>query len=282
MTTTDSKQNFNGSKYKQDLNLILNGANYSLSMIFNHVTEGATVLDVGCACGDLGVVLKKVKHAELYGLEYDKESVKIAIETGAYQEVLPFDLNQINEESFPQYRAKFDFIVCADILEHLYNPKLTLNILKSYLKEGGFILASIPNIAHMSIKANLLLNNFTYTPTGLLDETHIHFFTYQSIAKDVSSLNLKIEECDFTMYDKIGSQPSNPYLALPIDIQKFLFKDYHSYVCQYIIKMSLSSDSEEDLLQNNLSKLDINEWTAPFYVLNYRKKLLEELFWADL
>ena len=280
MITKATTREFDGDKYR--INLNINAENSSYSMIFNHITDNATVLDVGCACGDLGVVLKNLKNAEMYGLEYNKKSIEIAKKTGAYKEIVHFDLDQINEDSLPQYRSKFDFIICGDILEHLRDPKFSLNILKSYLKPKGFILASIPNIGHMSVIANLLINDFTYTPIGLLDETHIHFFTYKSIVRDTCDLNLKVEECDFTMYSKTGSQPINPYPLLPIDIQKFLFKNYHFYVCQYVVKMSVSTDSQESLLENNFNKLNINEWTAPFYILNYRKQLLEELFLSDL
>ena len=226
--------------------------------------------------------LKKIKNAEVYGLEYNKKSAEIALSTGAYKDVIPFDLDLINRDDFPQYLSKFDFIICGDVLEHLKNPIFVLDILKSYLKDNGVIVASIPNISHMSIKANLLLNDFTYTPSGLLDETHVHFFTYKSIATETSKINLKIEDCDFTMRGKLGWQPNNPWPQLPNDIQKFLYRDYHSYVCQYVVKMSVSQDDKDTLFQNNLNKVDINELTAPFYILGYRNELLEELFLSDL
>ena len=280
MVIETSAQDCDGDKYKRELDLGME--NNSLSLMFNHITENSVVLDVGCACGDLGVALKNIKYAEVYGLDYNQDSVEMAKKTGAYKEVLRVDLDQINGESFPQYRSKFDFIVCGDILEHLRNPKFVLNVLKLCLKQGGSIIASIPNIAHMSIKANLLLNNFDYTPTGLLDKTHIHFFTYKSIAELLSSAGLTVDACDFTMFDKIGTQQNDPYPFLPNEIQKFLFKDYHSYVLQYVIKMSISSNDNTALLEHNLSQVNLNEWTAPLYILNYRNQILRELFLSDL
>ena len=273
-------RDFNAQKYHHTVNL--DNPNHPWVMMLNHITDNATILDVGCACGDFGVVLKNLKNAEVYGLEYNEKSAQIALSTGAYKKVTPFDLDNIKENDFPQYTSKFDFIVCGDILEHLRDPKFVLNILKGWLKQGGFILASIPNVGHMHVKSNLLLNNFTYTSAGLLDETHIHFFTYKSIAIETSSVHLKIDDCDFTMVDKFAWTPSNPYPLLPYEILKFLFKDYHSYVCQYVVKMSVSSENQDSLLQNNLNKLDINELTAPFYILNYRNELLQELFLSDL
>ena len=177
-----------GTKYHQKIDI--NGLG-PLSIALRHINENTIVLDVGCACGDMGVALKKYKNAQIYGLEFNQESVKLAQETKAYEEVHQFNLDTLSENDFSQYKEKFDYIICGDVLEHLRYPRETLRILKTYLKENGYLIASIPNIAHMSIKANLLVNDFTYTPLGLLDETHIHLFTYKSIAEMLSNLGLK-------------------------------------------------------------------------------------------
>ncbi len=161
-------------------------------------------------------------------------------------------------------------------MEHLHNPTETFKILKTYVKDDGFIIASIPNVAHMSIKANLLVNDFTYTPLGLLDETHIHLFTYKTIAESLNEAGLKIDECQFTTKHKNGSQPNDPYGVLSDDIKYFLFSDWHSYVWQYVIKISVSK-KEEDLLRHNLMKLNINERNAPNAIRKYYNQLLSEL-----
>ena len=164
MEKINTIRNFDAKKYHHGVNL--DNPNHPWVMMLNHITENATILDVGCACGDFGVVLKSQKNADVYGIEYNKNSAQMALNTGAYKEVISLDLDNISKNDFPQYLSKFDFIICGDILEHLRNPKFVLNILKSYLKQGGFILASIPNVGHMHVKSNLLLNNFTYTSTG--------------------------------------------------------------------------------------------------------------------
>lgn len=267
--------NQDGQRYK--ISQEFNNPEDTHAMVFNHITENAVVLDIGCACGDLGVALKDVKNCQMYGLEYVAESVKIAMETGAYKEVHQFNLDELTEADFPDYQGKFDYIVCGDVLEHLRYPMDILKILKRYLKKGGYIVASIPNVAHMSVKSNLLVNDFTYTPVGLLDETHIHLFTYKSIAEGLSTLNLRINNCQFTMQPQNGLQPHDPYPLLPEDIKAFLFYDWHSYVCQYVMKISVSDDNNENLLVHNLAQLDIGERNAPDYIKNYRKQLLSEI-----
>ena len=235
------------------------------------------VLDVGCACGDLGVALKEIKQATVYGFEYNPDSIKIAQETKAYEEIHQLNLDNLTEADFPQYKQNFDYIVCGDVLEHLRYPAETLKILKNYLKDDGYIIASIPNVAHTSIKSNLLVDDFTYTPLGLLDETHIHLFTYKSIAEMFSKIGLKIEECNWTFHNKKAWQPNDPYPMLSEDIKKFLFEDWHSFVCQYVVKLYPSRDKAEDLLSYNLQKLSINEQNSPENIKKYRTQVLSEL-----
>ena len=239
--------------------------------------DSPCVLDVGCACGDLGVALKSVKQANVYGFEYNPESIKIAQETKAYEEIHQLNLDNLTEADFPQHQGKFDYVVCGDILEHLRYPAETLKILKSYLKNDGYLIASIPNVAHASIKSNLLVDDFTYTPLGLLDETHIHLFTYKSIAEMFSKIGLKIEECNWTFHNKKAWQPNDPYPILSEDIKKFLFDDWHSFVCQYVVKLYPSRDKAEDLLSYNLQKLSINEQNSPENIKKYRAQVLGEL-----
>lgn len=266
-----------GTKYHQKIDI--NGLG-PLSIALRHINENTIVLDVGCACGDMGVALKKYKNAQIYGLEFNSESVKLAQETKAYEEVHQFNLDTLSENDFPQYKKKFDYVVCGDVLEHLRFPQDTLKILKTYLKKNGSIIASIPNIAHMSIKANLLVNDFTYTSLGLLDETHIHLFTYKSIAEMLSNLGLKIEKCEWTLQSKQAWQPNNPYPNLSKNIQQFLFNDWHSFVCQYVVILNQTQD-ETNLLQHNIQKLNINEEKAPKNIKTYRNQLLQELGEVD-
>lgn len=262
--------------YKNDVNL--EHKSNPLVMTVDYILEKSVVLDVGCACGDLGVALKEHKNASMFGFEYNQGSIDVALETGAYQEIHQINLDELTEDDYKEYKDKFDYIVCGDVLEHLRYPMQTLNILKSYLKEGGFIIASIPNVAHMSIKSNLLVNDFTYTPVGLLDETHIHLFTYKSIAQGLSDINLQIEECKFTLQNKEAWQPNNPYGELPLEVKEFIFNDWHSYVCQYVMKISKSTKNVDDLIKHNLDKIIIDEQKAPEYIKNYRNECLKECF----
>jgi 2-polyprenyl-3-methyl-5-hydroxy-6-metoxy-1,4-benzoquinol methylase len=79
-------------------------------------------------------------------------------------------------------------------LEHLRNPLETLKYCEGLLNQGGHIIASIPNLMHISVIESLLNGDFTYTETGLLDKTHIHFFTFNEIVRMFQETELEIEE----------------------------------------------------------------------------------------
>lgn len=262
--------------YKCTINMADDNSAGSLTCRF---VEGLRprVLDVGCACGDLGVAIKANTGAELYGLELNAESVALARKTKAYRRVVRKNLDDLTAESIPAFAGRFDYVLCADVLEHLRDPMRTLSILKTYLKPKGHVIASIPNVAHMSIKANLLVNDFTYTPVGLLDCTHIHLFTHKSIASGLSQIGLAIDQCKFTMHHKTAWQPNDPYPELPRAIKRFLFKDWHSYVCQYVVRLSQSTKGCSELEDANRRKLALNARTAPQFIAQYRERLMAEL-----
>ncbi len=73
------------------------------------------------------------------------------------------------------YKKIFDYIILGDVLEHLIDPWKIVNELKQYLKKDGYLVSSIPNIMHVSVLRNLVLGNFTYEDSGILDKTHLRF-----------------------------------------------------------------------------------------------------------
>lgn len=249
--------------------------NNAHASLLNFISNDAIVLDVGCSCGDLGSSLKMYRNSELYGLEYDADAIEIAKKTGVYKEIHQVDLDSFSVDDFEYYKEKFDYILCGDVLEHLRFPLKILKLLAQYLKKDGFFVASIPNVAHTSIKANLLVNDFTYTPVGLLDETHVHLFTDKSIAKLFAEAGLEIIDCDWTAEKINGNQPNNPYPNLPKSIKNFLFSDWSSYICQYIVKARVVGFA--DAYNENLNKIRMNDNNAPDFFKDYRTNILASL-----
>ncbi len=210
--------------------------NDSLTRIYDFIRADSTVLDIGCASGALAIALKRDKRCSIFGLEGNPQNVHLCIKSGAFVEVLLQDLNLFKATDYPDYKGKFDYIVCGDVLEHLLNPETVLTELKTYLKPTGRrkMIISLPNVAHASIKANLLLDDFSYTPLGILDKTHLHFYTYRSIARLLADVGLEIIGVSTVTMPADGYQPY-PFAKLPPVVQRFITDDVHSHIMQYVM-----------------------------------------------
>lgn len=139
-------------------------------------TQINRALDVGCGHGALGRAIKARQNAEVHGVELAEHSAAIAsshldrVWNGPIEEVLA----QIPDEHY-------DCIICADVLEHLNDPWEILNRLTAKLVSSGVLVVSVPNIGHWSIIENLQNGLWRYRQDGILDITHLRFFTRQSM-----------------------------------------------------------------------------------------------------
>jgi 2-polyprenyl-3-methyl-5-hydroxy-6-metoxy-1,4-benzoquinol methylase len=156
------------------------------SIIVNNIGIQNMVLDIGCNDGYIG---KDSDYSNIfYGLDYLKDSIKKA--KGVYKDAILYDLN--NLEKLP-WNKKFDILIFADVLEHVLYPDQVLDFfVKNYLKEGGKVIVSLPNIANWQIRLNILLGKFEYTETGIMDKTHLHFYTFKTAQDLIKSQNLSI------------------------------------------------------------------------------------------
>ncbi len=252
------------------------GKRSTLGQFYQLVTENAAVLDIGCACGDFGKTLHEQKHCTMTGVEYDSTQADIAMATGAYRQVIVFDLNQLREHQWPEFEHRFDYIVCADVLEHLLEPSATLNALKSYLKPDGKFLISLPNVAHASVKADLMNDLFNYTPHGFLDRTHLRFFTWKSIGSFLALAGVRIVGANATFIDIKGySIPPPDYDSMSPHILYMIFRDLHSYICQYTMTaVPENKMTADELNQANIDQLNFNVSQFPPEIRQYATELL--------
>ena len=167
------------------------------------------VLDVGCGRGALGAALK-IERPELrvHGIEYVPEVAAIAAER--LDDVIAADLDAL--ETLPAHWQPFDAVICGDVLEHLRDPARVLTILRDGLASDGVLIASIPNIKHWSVLYPLLVRDrFTYEDCGLLDRTHVHFFTLEEIDAMFSACGFGVQSLTAVV------QPMPPALAPLLD-----------------------------------------------------------------
>jgi O-antigen biosynthesis protein len=166
----------------------------SLSQIIDEIEPNKKVLDVGCADGYLA---KYLKNNEIYGIDYNP--VVIEKVKQIYKDALAFDLNDINNYEGDIFSdMQFDYIVFADVLEHVLYPNDVLNFFKKRINEGGKIIVSLPNIALWRVRLNLLFGRFDYTKYGVLDSTHLHLYTFKS-AKELA------DKCELSVVKIFGA-----------------------------------------------------------------------------
>lgn len=135
------------------------------------------VLDVGCGSGALGAALKRVNPAaEVHGWDLSPQAGE-----RARQRLDAFHCVDLDAGPLPELSRPYQLVILGDVLEHLKRPDLLLVSLKRYLAPGGKLIVSVPNIANFGIRWRLLLGRFDYTETGIMDRTHLRFFTCRTI-----------------------------------------------------------------------------------------------------
>jgi methionine biosynthesis protein MetW len=158
------------------------------------------ILDVGCGAGDFGAYLKSQNSYEIWGVELDeKSSVKA-------QQKLDRVINSQFRSDLPEFHNQtFDLICFNDVLEHLVNPEEVLKSCKSILNENGHILASIPNIRYFRVILTLLRDkDFKYQKFGVMDETHLRFFTKKSMVRLFETNNYEVLTIEGINDDKLS------------------------------------------------------------------------------
>ena len=150
-------------------------------LAIERVKPNSFVLDVGCATGFMGEYLIKNKNCKVIGLEERFEEALKAKKKLHGIVVANVEEKDIDKKILKATNGeKFDVVLATSLIEHLKNPTAFLLAIKKVVKKDGYLLITTPNIAHFSIRLALLKGNFDYTKYGILDETHLHFFTLKS------------------------------------------------------------------------------------------------------
>jgi len=160
-------------------------------LLADNIAPHSKVLDIGCADGYMGEYLIKHKNCELWGIEPFPESFALVQDKGYV-----FISNNQIENALLEEKLKneqFDFILIGDVLEHLVFPGQVLCDLKKFLKPNGVMVVSLPNVGHYSIRRNLLLGKWDMTESGIMDRTHLHFFTLKTAVELLEKNGLVVQ-----------------------------------------------------------------------------------------
>ncbi|HET6515297.1 MAG TPA: class I SAM-dependent methyltransferase [Thermodesulfovibrionales bacterium] len=182
----------------------------------------SSVLDVGCGTGVLGRHLKEKGSVEVCGIELSHTAASSA--TQALDRVVEGNVEHIE---IPFSPGHFDCVVCADVLEHLVDPWSVMLKLHAVLKPGGCIVASIPNVGFHRVVRGLVRGNWRYTDSGVLDKSHLRFFTWPGIRALFQDSGFTIEK----VYRKVDSGLNMKLLNVVL-----LNKIKEALVIQYILR----------------------------------------------
>ena len=223
--------------------------------------DAVDILEIGCAAGMTGKELKKNPNIYVAGVELDHRA---AAEAKNHLD----DIFQGNIETiqlpFPEKR--FDCIIFADILEHLVNPLEVLKKTKGFLRTDGVVIASIPNVQYLGVISQLVEGNWTYQDEGILDRTHLRFFTFPEIEKLFDEAGYRISSVDETLDPQYKDAKNQ---TTTINIGRLSIKDLsidelkRFFVYQYKITAKLKNDTcaqkksnynKENFMQDVLSE----------------------------
>jgi 2-polyprenyl-3-methyl-5-hydroxy-6-metoxy-1,4-benzoquinol methylase len=198
------------TEYKAENDFEVYAASVRREMLPYVPESAAVILDVGCSVGNFGELLKKERGAEVWGVETDETAAALA--GRKLDKVICGEFKR--ELGLPE--KKFDCIVFNDVLEHMIDPYGAIRYAKELLNERGRIVASIPNVRYFgNVWQMLVKKDWEYVDTGILDRTHLRFFTKKSIAALFTNLGCRIETLEgINAVDYCDPRFRNPFRLL--------------------------------------------------------------------
>lgn len=214
------------------------------------VGSGRRVLDIGCAAGDMARILQAQGNT-VVGVEIDPEAADLA--RAACERVIVADLDTLELDQIGG--ELFDVILAGDVLEHLKDPTAVLARLRQALAADGYVVATIPNVAHASVRLALLQGTFPYAELGLLDRTHLRFFTLSTVREMFADAGLAIVDLHH-LYKPIehAEVPFDPE-RVPAVVMDALQNDQQATIYQFVVVAVPVRAGSQPLVARHLDEL---------------------------
>lgn len=205
--------------------------------------QSKKILDVGCASGNFGKSIKQRQNCHITGIELKKNIAQIA------QSNLDLVLSGSIEKNIEKLQNEYDCIILADVIEHLKSPERILYNLSKKLSYNGIIIISVPNFSNYYVFEKLVYGNFNYDESGILDKTHLKFFSKINLIDLFNKLNLEITKFLYakniiTINDNIISL----FFENNINLELFL-QECENF--QYFITLRKSENIEHNKIFDN-------------------------------
>ena len=227
---------------KYDTSIELNKKS-SLTYTISKIAAGSTVLEFGSATGYMTRYLKEEKGCRVSIIEIDREAYNIALNYA--EDGICCDAERMEWLDYFKGR-KFDYITFSDVLEHLREPDKVLRASRNLLCDGGRIITSIPNIGHNAVLIDLYNNKFQYRKTGILDNTHLRFFTYGSMKELFRGCGLKVVDEDAVEFDLNYVGFDNTRSDVPENFWREIEDREYGFVNQFLFVLSSNVDGEAE------------------------------------
>jgi 2-polyprenyl-3-methyl-5-hydroxy-6-metoxy-1,4-benzoquinol methylase len=210
------------------------------SKIVSLVPPATRVLEFGCATGYMSEVLKDRLGCTVVGIEIDRDAAALAEQHA--ERVIVGDAEKIDYAA-ELAGEEFDVVLFADVLEHLKEPGDVLRRVRPFVAENGVVIASIPNIAHASVRLALLGGEFRYREWGLLDDTHLRFFTRASIQDLFEETGYVVTHWLRQRLDVGETEIKVP--QVPEAVREWLASDPEATTYQFVIRALVSEPSNQ-------------------------------------
>lgn len=227
-------------KYNMELDI---SAGSILEKTVGRIRPGSLVLEFGCAYGRLTKYMKETLDCRVYIVELDPE---------AYASARPFAedgvCGDIEKGEWVERFAsrRFDYILFADVLEHLRDPEKALRQATMLLKEQGEVIVSLPNVAHFDVLSNLYRNRFHYTEVGLLDNTHVHFWGKEDLENMSKGAGLQIIVLDGVYVAPHETEQAVRKEDIPEELEAVLRKKPLADLYQFFLVMKKEDAASTD------------------------------------
>jgi 2-polyprenyl-3-methyl-5-hydroxy-6-metoxy-1,4-benzoquinol methylase len=194
------------------------------------IGHGKTVLELGCASGAMTKLIRE-QDCRVTGVEFDPAEAEKAREFAEKVYVANLEAPDALDELGD---ARFDVVLAGDVLEHLRDPLPLLTKVGTMLNDDGYVVVSIPNVAHGSLRLSLLQGRWDYADYGLLDRTHLKFFTHSSLLEMFEDANLRIEHTERVRMSPFDLDPLLNLNEYPTSVVEMVADDEESATLQFV------------------------------------------------
>ena len=205
--------------------------------------SGHRVLEVGCSVGHVTEHLVAAGNT-VTGVEIDQHAAHEASAFASHVHVLDLDIQQLSSVE----SGRFDVIMLGDVIEHLRDPLATVADLVTLLDDDGRLIVSVPNVSHIDIRLMLLEGTWAYQHDGLLDDTHLRWFTNRSLSQLLSQVGFTARRVERVRHG-IGASglPVTPGLHSP-DVIRFIESDPEAHTYQFVVEAVRTAPGVTDAL----------------------------------